>query len=422
MCRWLLRVLAGGLLPAACTSPSNEELLEGKACTADDLCAEGYTCNEDHVCVREGSSTIGGSGGGGGSGASPSGEGGEGAMPATGGDGGTAGQGAMPATGGDAGSGALFTGGVAGTGATPTTGGDAGSGAVPTGGSADTGGTPTGGSAGTGGAPTGGSAGAGGSVSCAGPVEDCTAIETALRHRYSFDEGPGAVDSVSAADGTLERGATLTGDGAVELSGTSSTTGGYVDLPNGIVSALNDATFEAWIDWDGVGGDWQRVFDFGEAMLVMGTSCVAGGASASEGSTGVCGRTYLSLSANTEGFPTGPPRASFLTQPGTPTNDSLSINSSTNLPVNTTQHLAVVVNDSADRLALYRNGLPDGSITFTSSLSEINDINNWLGRSQFTGDPTFDGQILEFRIYAAALTDSQIATSFAEGTDPEFLE
>jgi hypothetical protein len=230
------------------------------------------------------------------------------------------------------------------------------------------------------------------------------------------------VDSIGAADGTLQRGATLTSDGAVELSASLPASGGYVDLPNGIVSALSNATFETWVDWDGTGSAWQRIFDFGEAMSVVGTSCVAGGPSAPEGTTGVCGRTYLALYANTDGFPTGPPRVAFLAQPGTPTNDALKLDSSTSLPANTTQHLAVVVNDTANRLALYRNGAPDGSLTFTRSLSEIRDVNNWLGRSQFTGDPTFDGQILEFRIYDEALTDSQIATSFAEGPDPLFLE
>ena len=415
-----MRLIGGGMLLVACTSPSTEELLEGKACTIDRRCVEGYACNDQNACVRVGSSSTGGAGGAGATLTGQGGEGGPNASPTGGG-----GVGASQATGGDSGLGATASAGAAGEGAQVTHG-EAGSGANPVGGGAGAGASQaTGGNAGSGaspagGAPTGGAGGTGGANPCPGPPEDCTAVLTALRHRYSFDDG--AVDSVGAADGTLERGAALTGDGAVELSGTTFTSGAYVDLPNGIVSVLGDATFEVWVEWDGVGASWQRIFDFGEAMSVMGTSCVAGGPSAPEDSTGVCGRTYLALYANTDGIPNGPPRVAFLAQPGTPTADAVKLDSSTNLQANTIRHLAVVVNDAANRLALYRDGTPDVSIPFAHALAEIRDINNWLGRSQFTGDPTFDGEILEFRIYGAALTDSQIATSFAAGPDPAFLQ
>jgi hypothetical protein len=53
----------------------------------------------------------------------------------------------------------------------------------------------------------------------------------------------------------------------------------------------------------------------------------------------------------------------------------------------------------------------------TNQLSQIDDVNNWLGRSQFTPDPGFAGTYDEFRIYSAALTDAQIAASFAKGPD-----
>ena len=38
--------------------------------------------------------------------------------------------------------------------------------------------------------------------------------------------------------------------------------------------------------------------------------------------------------------------------------------------------------------------------------------NNWIGRSQFTADPYFNGQIDELRIYASALTAGQITTIY----------
>jgi hypothetical protein len=72
-----------------------------------------------------------------------------------------------------------------------------------------------------------------------------------------------ATDSVGGADGLVVN-RTLAGDGTVVLAGIDSLQ--YVDLPNGIVSSLGpSATVEAWVNWTGVGGTWQRVFDFGSS-------------------------------------------------------------------------------------------------------------------------------------------------------------
>jgi hypothetical protein len=69
----------------------------------------------------------------------------------------------------------------------------------------------------------------------------------------------------------------------------------------------------------------------------------------------------------------------------------------------------------------YLNGELGGEAPFTAALSDINDVNVWLGRSQYSGDPAFSGTYHEFRIYDQALTAPQVATSFAAGPDPDFL-
>ncbi|PYI86128.1 MAG: hypothetical protein DME26_09640, partial [Verrucomicrobia bacterium] len=82
-----------------------------------------------------------------------------------------------------------------------------------------------------------------------------------LAHRYSFNEAAGfstVIDSVGGAHGTLLGDAALTGDGRLSLLGTN----GYVDLPNGLISGLTNASFEAWVKWNG-GANSQRIFDFG---------------------------------------------------------------------------------------------------------------------------------------------------------------
>jgi len=93
-----------------------------------------------------------------------------------------------------------------------------------------------------------------------------------LKHRYSFSEAPGSTtvrDAVGGADGVLRgAGATFSGAGTLSLPGGGISTAppetiaGYVDLPNGLISPLVNASFEAWVTWQGAGA-WQRIFDFG---------------------------------------------------------------------------------------------------------------------------------------------------------------
>jgi len=49
-------------------------------------------------------------------------------------------------------------------------------------------------------------------------------------------------------------------------------------------------------------------------------------------------------------------------------------------------------------------------------LNGINDVNVWLGKSQWN-DPYFNGQFDEFRIYSGVVSDTAIAASFAAGPD-----
>ena len=54
-------------------------------------------------------------------------------------------------------------------------------------------------------------------------------------------------------------------------------------------------------------------------------------------------------------------------------------------------------------------------------LSELNDVNNWLGRSQWSGDAFATADFNEFRIYEGVLTPVQIAVNSSVGPD-NFVE
>jgi glucose/arabinose dehydrogenase/type 1 glutamine amidotransferase/PKD repeat protein len=217
-----------------------------------------------------------------------------------------------------------------------------------------------------------------------------------LIHRYSFNEPAGAAtasDSVSHADGSLLGGAAVTGNGLLNLTGTS----GYVDLPNGLVSVLTNATFEAWLTWNG-GGNWQRVFDFGNN-------------SNGENNQGT-GLTYIMLTPKSAG---GVVWSAATTNSG---GGEIGVAWTNALPVGVRTHVALSYDFTAGTTLLYVNGQRVANGVAAIPLGAITDVNVWLGRSNWP-DPYFNGQFDEFRIHNGALSDAAVAASYAAG--PNFL-
>jgi hypothetical protein len=233
-----------------------------------------------------------------------------------------------------------------------------------------------------------------------GGVAGCLGLRSALVHRYRF-EGTGTVatDVTNGSNGNVVN-ATLDGTGTLTLPG--GTPDAYVDLPNALVSTLHDATFEVWFTWSG-GSAWQRIFDFGDVT------------SGTEGARGT-GRSYLFLTPKNAA--SGVLRAVYKKANGS----EVVIDGSAALPTGMLCHLAVVADDTGGKLSLYLNGTLQKSVAWSDSLSLLNDVNEWLGRSQYSADPGLQGKFEEFRIYGAALSAAQIATSFGAGPNPKFLE
>jgi hypothetical protein len=100
------------------------------------------------------------------------------------------------------------------------------------------------------------------------------------------------------------------------------------------------------------------------------------------------------------------------------------------------QHHAVAVYDKNDTkggvnlggtMRLYLNGAEivqgttevngSGAIHPDFNLNDLNDEDNWLGRSQWP-DPVFDGKFNEFSIYDHPLTPAEVSANFAGGPVP----
>lgn len=239
-----------------------------------------------------------------------------------------------------------------------------------------------------------------------------------LIHRYSFDgppDNPLVVDSVGGANGQVVNlvpgSATnnFNGTGQLVLGGgtAGSTSAAYVNLPNGLVSSLPSVTIEAWVTWGGPSSSlWQRVFDFGRNAAVNSAGAFQ------EDAFGTPGIGYFFLTPYTG--VSGLPRFS-MTQGTNP--ESNFVDSPVSFPVGTEIHVAVVYDPSAGAMRFYVNGARVGSAAASLPLSVIQDLNDWLGRSQFSGDPFFAGSFDEFRIYSGALFDADIAASYRNGPE-----
>jgi len=242
---------------------------------------------------------------------------------------------------------------------------------------------------------------------CGVPEDRCLPLKDALVHRYAFDgNGTVAIDDVGGADGAIMN-SELNGLGQVRLDRAGELEQ-YVELPNGIISVLESATFEAWLIWETPPTDpkpfWERVFDFGVSTK---------GEDQRE-----FGKSYLFLAPGQPGTTPDLPRTAFRDDnlPG-----EVIIDGVEPFPSNTPFEVAVVVDAEAQQLRLYLNAVEQRRAPLTEPLAAIEDVNNWLGRSQFSADSRFGGSFLEFRIYDRALTSERLATSVAFGASPAFL-
>jgi Glycosyl hydrolases family 43/Concanavalin A-like lectin/glucanases superfamily len=174
--------------------------------------------------------------------------------------------------------------------------------------------------------------------------------------------------------GLLQNGASifkdpLLGDVLV-LNGTNQ----FVNLPGG---AANACTFATVFKWNG-GAAWQRIFDFGRSTnkyAFLTSRAASGNLRFTISASGTAGEKFLDSS--------GP----ILTGSWT--------------------HAAVTTDGSCG--ILYVNGAPVATnSTMTLTAPDIAPTNVWFGRSQFTNDPYFNGQISSVRIYGRALAANEI--------------
>jgi hypothetical protein len=226
------------------------------------------------------------------------------------------------------------------------------------------------------------------------PPADPEPVLDSLVLRYDFS-GSGDVvpDLIGDQDARLLGGTLLSPDRTyIGLDGMDD----YVDLPNGVVSGLRNATFILWLSWYG-GVCWQRIFDFG--ISDQGEDEVGNGVTSLFMTPRACGVEAFTAIAET-----GDARDPVADDQPLPTGYAMQV--------------ALVFDGDNQTLTLYRDTEQVGEATTTIQLEQLTDANNWLGRSQWAQDAFFRGSVGEFRIYSRALSAEEIARVRAEGFNP----
>jgi hypothetical protein len=208
------------------------------------------------------------------------------------------------------------------------------------------------------------------------PAPDWTAF-------YPFDNA--ASDSNGLFNGTLVNGAATPADPirgpVLNLSGATQ----YVALPAGIGQMR---TFSAWVKWSG-GNTGQRVFDFGSNTT-----------------------RYVMLTVQAS---SGRPRVEIRDDKA---GGARNFDGPAALPLNTWTHLAVAFDGR--QAVLFVNGQAVAVNASVNLLpSDVTGTANDLGRSQFSNDPYFNGQMDSVQISSQCLPIEEItASTLGVSSDP----
>jgi len=249
--------------------------------------------------------------------------------------------------------------------------------------------------------------------------------------RWCFTNAPGSapagttnLDTVTGAPAVVRGiGATYTGS-ALRIPG--GTTGNvamnamsaYIDLPNGIISSQTNVTIEIWATPLSA-PNWARILDFGrcaEAGDGLGAAGEFTGAASDPAPGTATSYSDIMLSADIGTDLTQQRLEAKLT--GT----NFTFNSALATTAGVQHHYAITFTDGlgaytnrGGRWQWFRDGYSAGFVDVNFHLSNIEDVNNWLGRSMWSADSNGNSDYAEVRISNAALSQRQLLANYGLG-------
>ena len=218
-----------------------------------------------------------------------------------------------------------------------------------------------------------------------------------LQHRYSFDID--TADVVGSADLSLVGGAVVNG-GELDLPGGAPRTnhaqalGASLSDLSATINSAYALSIEVWFSQD-VAQDWAKVLMAGQPA----------------------GSNYLDITPR-RGIDGNVASASINDGAG----EATAVGSPGGVPISneTSYYSAVIWNPVTDTLTLKIGPVGGALSSFTApmggrTLEDLNLVEFRVGAAVQFGDPDFDGQIDELRVWRGALTDSEVAVNFAGG-------
>ncbi|MFI7412696.1 family 43 glycosylhydrolase [Streptomyces sp. NPDC049627] len=207
---------------------------------------------------------------------------------------------------------------------------------------------------------------------------------------YGFDESGGNIVRDSSGHGyhgtyvrTPDFGTGVEG-GSFRMSGgsSSSTTSPYVRIPNGVLKSTDSITVSTYAKWKG-GDNFQWLFGLGpDSNKYLFATPSNGGSSLYSAITKASWSAESKLTAGSQ------------------------------LTPGEWRHVTVTLDGSTGTMVLYVDGIEAARTTTTIKPSELYDANKdhtgYIGRSLYSADPYFGGEVDDFRIYDRALTAAEV--------------
>jgi autotransporter-associated beta strand protein len=230
------------------------------------------------------------------------------------------------------------------------------------------------------------------------------------------------LDLISGAPAIVRGvGATYTGKALRIPGGTTGNTAAnsiaaYIDLPNGIISSRTNITIEIWATPLSA-PNWARILDFGrtteagngapgEWTGLPGTPAPGGTSSSDD----IMLSAAIGTDINAQRFEAKLNGAATTLDSG--------IATAAGVP----QHYAITFTDgvgafgaAGGRWQWFRDGDAVAYLDVSNHLTAIEDVNNWLGRSLWSGDSMANCDYAEVRISSVAMSRDQIFANYALG-------
>jgi len=256
-------------------------------------------------------------------------------------------------------------------------------------------------------------------------------VLTNVIYDWLFTNGPASApnaitnfDLVSSAPAVVRgNGATYTGNALRIPGGTTGnaaigSVAAYIDLPNHILSSQTNITIEIWATPRSV-QNWGRIMDFGR------TTEAGDGLGAAGEWTGLPAAAAPNNTSQSDGIMLSSSIGTDLTQQRFEARHNgavYTVNTALATTAGVQHHYAITFTDglgafgsAGGRWQWYRDGDIVEFLDVSNHLASIQDVNNWLGRSEWSADSLANADYTEVRISNVALNQWQVKANYLLG-------